>query len=100
MSSLLLDFVKDSTNRSALPTAQLIIFTPATSKSLLKQGEILEFLKRYTTSDNHARIENEFYDFREQQNQFCPIKATWENTDDAKIFWQKMVRLKSYFYLS
>ncbi len=39
-------------------------------------------------------------DFREQQNQFSPIKAAWENADDAILFWRKMVRLKSCFYLN
>ena len=36
------------------------------SLDMYKQWEILAFMKRHTTRNQHAQIENEFYDFRER----------------------------------
>lgn len=59
---------------------------------ILKQGEILAFLWANSRISEHSKVENEFYDFRERQNNFSPVRGTWENNDPV-LFGGKMVRL-------
>ncbi len=60
---------------------------------MLKQAKILGFLPAISSSSDHTQIENEFYDFRERQNNFSPVKGAWENSNDAVLFWRKIVGL-------
>ena len=60
---------------------------------ILKQGEILASLRAHSRISEHAKVENEFYDFRERQNNFSPVQGAWENNDDPVLFWRKMVSL-------
>ena len=65
-----------------------------------KQGEILVFfMKRHTTRNQQAQIGNEFYDFRDRQNNFNPVKGAWENAGGPILFWQKMVCYMASFIL-
>lgn len=67
---------------------------------MFKQGEILAFfMKRHTTRNQQAHIENEFYDFRERQSNSNPVKGAWENAGDRILFWQKMVCYMASFIL-
>ena len=67
---------------------------------MFKQGEILAFMKRHTTRNQHAQIENEFYNFRERQNNFSPVKGAWEKAGDPILFWRKMVCYMASFILA
>lgn len=80
----------NSSHRTAHYLHQLHITKPL---DMLKQAEILGFLRAHSSSSEHTQIENEFYDFRERQNNFSPVKGAWENSDDAVLFWRKMVGL-------
>lgn len=64
---------------------------------IFKQGEILAFMKCHTTRNQHAQIENKFYDYRERQNNFSLVKGAWENAGDPILFWRKMVRYMALF---
>lgn len=62
---------------------------------LLRQTEILAFLKHYTPRQKHAALETEFYDFREKSGVFGPHVDAWENVKDPVLFWRKMVSFQS-----
>lgn len=67
---------------------------------LLRQNEILAFLKQYTRCPKHAALENEFYDFREKSGVFGPHVKAWENVEDAVLFWRKMASIHYHFLIS
>lgn len=67
---------------------------------LLRQNEILAFLKQYTPRPKHAALENEFYDFREKSGVFGPHVDAWENVEDAVLFWRKMASIHFHSFIN
>lgn len=67
---------------------------------LLRQNEILAFLKQYITRPKHAALENKFYDFREKSGVFGPPVDAWENVEDAVLFWRKMASIRYHSFIN
>lgn len=65
---------------------------------LLRQIEILAFLKEYTPRPKHAALETEFYDFREKSGVCAPHVDAWENGEGPVLFWRKMVSFQSLVF--
>ena len=48
--------------------------------------KLLIFFKQYTSSQYHAIIKIEFFDFRKQKNQMLFINNAWNNIDNLLLF--------------
>lgn len=69
-----------------------------TSLNQPRRAEIIDFMKQHISRNFWSKVENAFYDFRNQIKSFDVLNEAWINANDTLLFWKLLISNFQRFY--